>query len=486
MRKLIFISLIALTLTFPATKIYPCCGYVPGLDVEVPPDPGPGQGGCGGAGNGPGDSSSSPQITVNTAIGNMYFSEDLTGVGCATCGASSKLTLSYNSLEDEIGPFGRGWTHSYNVTLDPGRAVTFKGEVTGEWGWVYWDVTIWGPDWYRDWWGSGSDINITWDGTAYDWWGRTITVPDGTYYLEVMVMVPEGMAFVPFSLSLGNPVLTRADGREDTFAKIPGSYSAPAGIYTELTKNPDGSFTSSEKDQSKYQFSPEGNLISITDRNNNTTTLSYDAQGRLSTVTDPFGRSTSFSYNGSGLISQITDFVGRTNTFSYDPLNQLTSITNPAGITTSYTYTENNLLSSISKDEITRKSFTYDEENRVSTITDALGNTIKTYTYDPENRETFVTDASGNAILYTYDKNDWWTIFVDALGNTTSYSYDERGNRNKIIDALSRTTQYLFDANGNIIKEIDPLGNITFSTYDAKNNLTSKNRPSRPHHNLYL
>ena len=58
-------------------------------------------------------------------------------------------------------------------------------------------------------------------------------------------------------------------------------------------------------------------LISITDRNNNVTTLTY-AAGNLVSITDTYGRSLTLTYNGNNHLASVTDPLGRVTTFTYD------------------------------------------------------------------------------------------------------------------------------------------------------------------------
>ncbi|MGH7262130.1 MAG: RHS repeat domain-containing protein, partial [Nitrospiraceae bacterium] len=64
-------------------------------------------------------------------------------------------------------------------------------------------------------------------------------------------------------------------------------YVGPAGDFSTLVKNLDGTFTRMHKDGTKFQFNAQGLQTSVTDRNTNTTSYAYDAQNRLTTITDP-------------------------------------------------------------------------------------------------------------------------------------------------------------------------------------------------------
>ena len=90
------------------------------------------------------------------------------------------------------------------------------------------------------------------------------------------------------------------DGRQVSYTRnVNGSYSAPKGIYDTLVKNGDGTHTVTTKNQTKLNFSSDGKLTSITDKNGNTIGFSYSG-GVLRTVADLSGRTLTFSYGAAG------------------------------------------------------------------------------------------------------------------------------------------------------------------------------------------
>ena len=148
----------------------------------------------------------------------------------------------------------------------------------------------------------------------------------------------------------GHMFRMNGDGRVTKYKLGPGGTFTPAiGYFETLVKNPDGTFTLTQKDQTVFQFAPIPNtpflvggpvyrLTRITDRNNNTTSLTY-TNGDLTSITDTYGRSLILSYTSQHKLATVTDPLGRTTTFTYDtPGRQLRRITDPAGKTIQYTY----------------------------------------------------------------------------------------------------------------------------------------------------
>jgi YD repeat-containing protein len=128
---------------------------------------------------------------------------------------------------------------------------------------------------------------------------------------------------------VGNMFRVDGDGRVTKYQLgIGGTFTAAPGYFETIVKNPDGSFTITDKYKivTHYvqiagthfmQGTPVWRLVSITDRNNNVTTLTYSA-GNLTNVTDTYGRTITFSYISRNLIASITDPLGRVTSITYD------------------------------------------------------------------------------------------------------------------------------------------------------------------------
>jgi len=109
------------------------------------------------------------------------------------------------------------------------------------------------------------------------------------------------------------------------------------------------------KDGTVYHFpdgfsapSPQaGALLSITDRNSNTITLTRDTNHNLTGITSPDGRSITLTYDTSYRITQAQDSVGRTVSYTYDSASRLSTVTDANGGVTTYTYDANNNMLTI-------------------------------------------------------------------------------------------------------------------------------------------
>jgi len=134
-------------------------------------------------------------------------------------------------------------------------------------------------------------------------------------------------------------------------------------------------------------FNPAGQLLSISDRNGNTTQLTYDASNRLTTVTDPASRHLYFSYGSpsSTLVVGVSSDVGVSLSYAYDNQGRLATVTKPDLTTVSFQYVPNNAWPLI------------------SAVLDTNGKVLESHTYDTELRGLTSSRAGGvDAVTITY------------------------------------------------------------------------------------
>jgi RHS repeat-associated protein len=303
---------------------------------------------------------------------------------------------------------------------------------------------------------------------------------------------------------IGNMFLMDGQGRVTKFQyQSAGFFVSTPGYFETLTNNLNGTFTIKQKDGTSYLFAsipntpflvfgPVYRLTSITDRNNNVTTVSYDSHGNLTEITDTYGRSVTLSYNAQQHLTAVTDPLGRTTSFSYDATGRrLTQITDPLGKVTQYTYnTLSQITEKIDKDG---RVFTYAyTQMEPATIRDGASNRVFSLS-NPNNwatdslslaefqlrvytpSTTSKTDGRGNIWKYSYDSNGYVTSAVAPDGATTSYSYDPTTLMPATrTDADGNTTTFQYDSMGNLIQRTDALGFITTYTYEPVfNQMTS-------------
>lgn len=227
----------------------------------------------------------------------------------------------------------------------------------------------------------------------------------------------------------------------------------------------------------RFTYDPAtGNLLTVTDPLNQTTTVAYNAVGQPATVTDPLTNTTAFEYDALGNLLATVDPVGNKTQRTYDAVSRLIALTDPRGKST---------------------QFTYDSVNQVTQLTDAL-NGVTTFAYDPNGNLLTLTDAKNQTTTYTYDNMDRLFTRKDALNRTESYQYDLAGNLTRFTDRKNQITNFqydpldrrtlssyadstsvavAYDAVGNVTKLTDSASGVIDWTYDMLDRVTQEATP---------
>lgn len=268
-----------------------------------------------------------------------------------------------------------------------------------------------------------------------------------------------------------------------------------------------------------YDYDTKGNLKSISDLNNETTTLKYDSNNQLVSVYSPLGKNFKYEYDNlkHERVRKGISATGISNEFKYDSFGNInkTIISNVAAkIETDKLYyirckgTDKYLTNTLEfkEDNCNKLAFKLVKENDYYRI--KLGGLLLTYQSNKITLSTNVNDYSlfilneNNNGSYTIipktDYNKCATISNNVIAVTTKdvevsenqfyfedidtplyietkshYTSDGRFI-SCVEDALNNKTNYTVDPqNGLITKVIDAKGNITTYTYDDKNRITS-------------
>ncbi|WP_344836139.1 RHS repeat-associated core domain-containing protein [Kribbella ginsengisoli] len=391
---------------------------------------------------------------VNTATGSL--TEYFTDLAVAGPGRSLTGTRTYNSLDDHVGSFGKGWTFGYDVSLTQNADNSL-------------DIRN----------GTGGVTKYTKSGTAY-------VTPD------------PGVTATLTDKSGGGWVLTNIAGDKMTFnaagqliadrdpqgrgVSLTYSGGKLATITDDLTQTFTiewngaliSKITASTGDVTEYGYTG-GQLTSVKGIDGKTTTYGYDATvGLLNSITDPTGAvsaRTTYDPTTKRAISQI-DEAGGTWTFAWDAASETATITDPAGVKTQDIYQGNVLVSHVGGDGRSEDLY-YGSNNHVTATTspgqeltrseyDTRGNLLKQYL------PTGTTDAAGAFEQWTYDAGNRVTSYKDAAGNETTYEYDSSGQLLKTTYPDASTTSQTYTALGQVATSTDQLGKVTTFTYNAK------------------
>jgi len=166
----------------------------------------------------------------------------------------------------------------------------------------------------------------------------------------------------------------------------PLTYDLIAPVSGNTSLSYDGAYwTLAFKNGEKRIFDgPTGHLLSISDRNGNTTQLMYDSANRLTTVTDAAARHLYFAY-------------------ANQSSNLVTGVSSDAGLAVGYTYDAQGRLTTVTKPDLTTVSFQYDSGGLILAVLDSDGKVLESHTYDAQRRGLTSSRAGGvDAVTISY------------------------------------------------------------------------------------
>jgi RHS repeat-associated protein len=254
--------------------------------------------------------------------------------------------------------------------------------------------------------------------------------------------------------------------------------------------------------ETQYQYDKNGNLTLVTMPNEDTASTTYDLlnhpigtgrsgidenglpvvittatsyawNGQPLTVTDGNGNTTTNTYNEKGLLVKVTDALGGVTAYDYDRADRKVAVVSPQN------YDATKLIYDVSRTE-----YTYNSMDRIKLITEKF--TEKTF-----NPTTFVwsdtwTEAVSKA--YNYDLNGNVIKELDgegykfgvgssvdariASGYGTTHTYNGMNFPVSVLDpvggqrSLSFTHLYVYDGAGRLISDTDASGAVHRNVYD--------------------
>jgi RHS repeat-associated protein len=207
----------------------------------------------------------------------------------------------------------------------------------------------------------------------------------------------------------------------------------------------------SEDGTELYQFSAEGRHLSTINTLTGATryTFNYDSVGRLISVTDGDNNVTTIQRNGAGQPTGIVSPFNQTTSFTLDASGYLAAITNPASEASQFTYTADGLLTLKKDPRNNQNTFTYDSGGRLIRDDDA---------------------AAGFQTLARAEQTSSYTVTHNtALNRTTDYQVQNlaNGDQQRTNTLPSGLQTNLLERPNGTSTFTDPDGTVTNETQAA-------------------
>jgi len=276
--------------------------------------------------------------------------------------------------------------------------------------------------------------------------------------------------------ALSGDLLTVTDTNGNKLTYTDEAITSSTGQKITFSRDAQGRITSVTDplgDLIRYKYDDKDDLVSVTDRENNTTLMEYNQERKhyLDQIIDPLGRTgIRNDYGEDGRLKEIVDVNGKKVEMTYDPNNSKQVVLDQLGNATIYEYDERgNILTEIDAlGQITKRSYNdnndVEEETIISDRSGLNGFTTK-YTYDNLGNKLTEEDPLGNIMRYTYGNKNRLLTQTDALGRTTTNTYDSNGNLRTTKDATGKITTYDYKGNGLLASVTDANGKVTKFDY---------------------
>jgi YD repeat-containing protein len=260
-----------------------------------------------------------------------------------------------------------------------------------------------------------------------------------------------------------------------------GMWTSPEGSPDILTGSTAAGFTLTLEDQFVYKFSGStGNLESVKDENNNTTSFTYNGSGQIEKVTDQSGESLTFAYNSEGLVKTVTDPMKHVVEYGYSE-GALVSVTQPgeSALRWQFKYEGNAQLAEIIDGRGEKTTYEYSAGHQVIAKTDAMSRTTK---YEYGSTFTKVTNQATGAVTDEYLTTSGQPVEIihgvgTAHASSEAFTYNTAGNKLTHTNGDGQVWRYEYSSAGDETVEEDPEGHKTKREYNIKHQVTEETLP---------
>ncbi len=409
-------------------------------------------------------------IAVDCATGNE--AEQQTDLAIGGRGPGLRVVRSYNALlaagATEAGPWGFGWTGSYDASL----------VVSGGTAIVHQD--------------NGSVVVFYKSGSEYTQggWNEGRLIQEGTGYIYTLPDQTE----LEFNSEGRLTKETERRGNSNTF-----TYNTSK----QLEKVTDGAGRTLI-----FKYNGTGQVESVTDPMKHVISYTYTSEN-LATVTIEGKIRWEFEYGSSHLLKKITNGRKNSTTIEYEATTNRVKAQTLAKHERKWTYGSSPGTETTLTEPNASETFeTFNRAGEPTKVTLAKGAGIETTTKYEYNTTTYnvtkLTDPNGHETTYGYDGEGNLTSEVDPNKDEATWGYDKKHNVigettpegetttiklnattgepevvERPVGTEKQVTEYMYTEKGVLYKTIDPLKHATAFTYDTNGSLATETNPEK-------
>jgi RHS repeat-associated protein len=313
-----------------------------------------------------------------------------------------------------------------------------------------------------------------------------------------------------------------------------GELTGPAWSQATLVQTESNTYEYTLPDQETLTFNLSGRLLSESERNGNTTTVSYNEEEsceggchkvlKSMQIADPAGRKITLTLSGSGQVESATDPMGHVVrygyeagnlvsvtepgessprwTFKYNGSHELTEMVNALGGKTANEYNEAHQVVSQTSPLGQKSTFKYEklggkgsegyelpllceessEEEEVAETIEPWEVSGGFYSPPPEQETTITNESTGAVEHERFNGEDELETLTRAAGTpqetTESFTYNSLSELTGVINGDKHTTEYGYDAAGDLTSEKNADGEETKWEYDSSHDVMAVTEPS--------
>lgn len=215
-----------------------------------------------------------------------------------------------------------------------------------------------------------------------------------------------------------------------------------------------------------YAYNAFGSPVNVSDANQKGWTFNYYPDGKLlKDVNDPLARKTDYVYDALDRLKSIKQPLVPATVYGYDENSNVVSITDPNNQTQTITpdlldRVDTQSYKNAGGTEVLKYKYSYDKEDNARqidetlTIGGAASNYVHKRDYDTRNRLKTAVDKFGHQVEFGYDAADNIRSITDRKSDgsptatTTSYVYDKQNRLQTVTLPNSETVSYNWFADG--------------------------------------